>query len=201
MGLNPSFVRILQRQWSVDDYSTITNAYPDHEDIQGPAGINIPQAMESFIPTKSVLLTSEKEMKPILRSAATKLHTRFVPADWKESGMLTRDVLERFPYEEHPNNISLVLTLVQELGIDPNFALKEMADRVVPDIGVLKVFPTAKVSGRHLQFVNGMSANERYATLSNWVRMGFDDIDIQRNPDVIISTVVNNRADRLSLDC
>lgn len=198
MGLNPSFVRILQRQWSVDDYSTITNAYPDHEDIQGPAGINIPQAMESFIPAKSVLLTSEKEMKPILRSAASKLHTRFVPADWKESGMLTRDVLERFPYEEHPNNISLVLTLVQELGIDPNFALKEMADRVVPDIGVLKVFPTAKVSGRRLQFVNGMSANERYATLSNWVRMGFDDIDIQRNPDVIISTVVNNRADRLS---
>ncbi|MBM3300987.1 MAG: hypothetical protein FJY85_13655, partial [Deltaproteobacteria bacterium] len=25
MGLNPSFVKILQRQWSIDDYSTITN--------------------------------------------------------------------------------------------------------------------------------------------------------------------------------
>ena len=198
MGLNPSFVRILQRQWSIDDYSTITNAYPDHEDIQGPAGINIPEAMASFIPAKGVLVTSEKEMKPILRSAAAKLHTRFVSADWKQAGMLTKDVLERFPYEEHPNNISLLLTLMGELGIDPNFALKEMADRVVPDIGVLKVFPTANVAGRHLEFVNGMSANERYATLSNWGRMGFDEIDISKNPDVIISTVVNNRADRLS---
>jgi poly-gamma-glutamate synthase PgsB/CapB len=198
MGLNPSFVKILQRQWSVDDYSTITNAYPDHEDIQGPAGINIPEAMGSFVPRKSVLVTSEKEMEPILRSAADKLGTRFVPADWKEAGMLTKDVLDRFPYEEHPNNIALVLALVKELGIDPDFALKEMADRVVPDIGVLKVFPVANVSGRHLEFVNGMSANERYATLSNWVRMGFDDIDAPEKQGIIISTVVNNRADRLS---
>ncbi|MCA1638789.1 MAG: hypothetical protein LC768_10735 [Acidobacteria bacterium] len=35
MALNPRFVRILQRQWMRDDVSTITNTYPDHEDIQG----------------------------------------------------------------------------------------------------------------------------------------------------------------------
>lgn len=198
MGLNPSFVKILQRQWSVDDYATLTNAYPDHEDIQGPAGINIPVAMESFIPKKSVLVTSEREMEPVLRHASNKLQTRFVSTDWKQAGMLTRDVLERFPYEEHPSNISLLLTLVKELGIDPNFALKEMADRVVPDIGVLKSFQRSEVLGRYLEFVNGMSANERYATLSNWVRMGFDNIDMSVNPDVLISTIVNNRADRLS---
>ena len=94
--------------------------------------------MASFIPAKGVLVTSEKEMKPILRSAAAESHTRFVSADWKQAGMLTKDVLERFPYEEHPNNISLLLTLMEELESDPNFALKEMADRVVPDIGVLR---------------------------------------------------------------
>jgi len=38
MGLTPAYVDILQHKWSRDDYSTITNTYPDHEDIQGPAG-------------------------------------------------------------------------------------------------------------------------------------------------------------------
>ena len=42
MGLTPAYVAILQQQWVRDDLSTITNTYPDHEDLQGPAGINIP---------------------------------------------------------------------------------------------------------------------------------------------------------------
>jgi len=43
MGLTPAYVRILQRSWMRDQFSTITNTYPDHEDLQGPAGINIPR--------------------------------------------------------------------------------------------------------------------------------------------------------------
>lgn len=198
MGLNPSFVKILQRQWSIDDYSTITNTYPDHEDIQGPAGINIPEVMTNFIPKGRVLITSEQEMKPVLSAGAQELGTRLVSVGWLEAGLLTPDVLSRFPYEEHPANIALVLALAGELGIEPDFALKEMADRVVPDLGVLKVYPRAKIRGRRLEFVNGMSANERLATLSNWTRMGFDVIHPETHPGVMISTVVNNRADRLA---
>ncbi|MBA4165295.1 MAG: hypothetical protein C0510_11835, partial [Erythrobacter sp.] len=43
MGLNPSYVRVLQQDWMRDDIGTITNTYPDHEDVQGPAGRNIPE--------------------------------------------------------------------------------------------------------------------------------------------------------------
>ncbi|MCK7505033.1 MAG: hypothetical protein MZV70_13750 [Desulfobacterales bacterium] len=50
MALSPAYVRILQHGWLKDSISTITNAYPDHEDIQGPAGINIPEVMTDFIP-------------------------------------------------------------------------------------------------------------------------------------------------------
>src|SRR3546814_17442539 len=35
MGLNPSYVRVLQQDWMRDDIGTITNTYPDHEDVQG----------------------------------------------------------------------------------------------------------------------------------------------------------------------
>ena len=41
MGLTPAYVDVLQRQWTQDDLATITNTYPDHEDLQGPSGFNV----------------------------------------------------------------------------------------------------------------------------------------------------------------
>ncbi|HRY16012.1 MAG TPA: hypothetical protein P5330_09105, partial [Candidatus Competibacteraceae bacterium] len=197
MGLTPAYVRILQRQWMRDDLATITNAYPDHEDVQGPAGYNIPEVMAEFIPADSLLLTSEEQMLPILRDAARQLNTRVKTVGWLEAGLLTEDVLARFPYEEHPYNIALVLALAKELDVEHDFALKEMADRVVADIGVLKRYPQARVRDRQLAFINGMSANERFGCLNNWERMGFDRQNRDQEPGVWISTVVNNRADRI----
>lgn len=196
MGLTPAFVKILQRQWGRDDYSTITNTYPDHEDVQGPAGIDVPQAMTEFVPKNGVLITSEEEMKPVLEQATRELGSEMKSIGWLEAGLLTPDVLQRFPYEEHPYNVSIVLELAKELGIEPDFALKEIADRVVPDIGVLKVYPRAHVRGRVLQFVSGMAANERLSTTGNWERAGFDTSDSVRNPDVYVCGLINNRADR-----
>lgn len=198
MGLTPSYVDILQQQWMRDDISTITNTYPDHEDIQGPAGINIPQVMTNFIPHNGSLLTTEEQMRPILEAAAKQRNTRFRPVGWLEAGLLTDDVLARFPYDEHPFNIALVLALGDELGIDRDFALKEMADRVVADIGVLKTFAAAPWRSRRLEFVNGMSANERFGCLGNWQRCGFDKLSVEKNPDTWITIVVNNRADRIA---
>ncbi len=197
MGLTPSYVRILQRKWSRDDISTITNTYPDHEDIQGPAGINVAEVMTEFIPESAILISSEEQMKPVLSEGARRVGTKVRFVNWLDAGLLTPDIIERFPYEEHPYNIALVLALAEELGIKRDFAIKEMADRVVPDIGVLKAFPTAPVRSRRLEFINGMSANERYGCLSNWSRMGFKDHDYINNPGELICTVVNNRADRI----
>jgi len=198
MALQPAFVTILQHMWSRDDYSTITNTYPDHEDIQGPAGYNIPEIMALFIPYRGILITSEEEMRPVLAEAASTKGTRFRAIGWLEAELLTDDILSRFPYEEHPYNIALVLDLAKTLGVDPDMAVKEMADRVVPDIGVLKTFPEAEVNNRRFQFVNGMSANERFGTLSNWQRTGFNVHDLEKDAGIMTSTLVNNRADRVS---
>ncbi|BCR06869.1 hypothetical protein DESUT3_39380 [Desulfuromonas versatilis] len=196
MALTPAYVRIVRR-WMRDDLSTITNTYPDHEDLQGPAGINIPEVMCDFIPENGVLCTSEEQMLPVLRQAAALRGTRVHSVGWLEAGLLTPDVLERFPYQEHPHNIALVLSLAAELGIPADFAIKEMADRVLPDLGVLKSFPAARLQGRRLEFVNGMSANERFATLSNWRRTGFDRHALDADPEVWVTTLVNNRGDRV----
>ncbi len=197
MGLTPAYVHILQRHWMRDDIATITNTYPDHEDVQGPAGIDIPEVMTEFIPPKSTLITSEEIMYPILRNAADRLKTKSVPVTWREMGTVTDDIINRFPYEEHPNNIALVASMSEQLGIDRAFSLRTMADNVVLDLGVLKTYPASKVDDRTLQYIMGNSANERLGALGNWRRMGFDQHDIDKDPHIWVSTVVNNRADRV----
>ncbi len=197
MALTPSYVRVLQQDWMRDDIATITNTYPDHEDLQGPAGINIPEVMTEFIPENSTLITSEEHMRPVLRADAMSKGTQMKSTGWLESGLLTDDILQRFPYDEHPNNIALVLSMADELGIERDFALKEMADRVVPDLGVLKSYPPVPLRSRKLEFINGMAANERLGFMGNWQRMGFADHDAAKTPGTWISTVINNREDRV----
>ncbi len=197
MGLTPSYVKVLQRHWMRDDIATITNTYPDHEDVQGPAGRNIPEVMTNFIPEDSCLLTSEEQMRPILVEAAREVGTSFESVGWLEAGLIPDEFLTRFPYEEHPYNIALVTAMAANIGIGPDVAVKEMADRVVQDIGALKVYPEAPIRGRRLEFVLGNSANERFGALGNWTRLGFDRHDPVGEPDLWITTVVNNRADRV----
>jgi poly-gamma-glutamate synthase PgsB/CapB len=197
MALTPSYVDVLQGHWVRDDISTITNTYPDHEDLQGPAGHDIPKVIARFIPRGAKVVTTEGDMLPILVETARDFGTELTRVTWLDCGLIAPDVLARFPYEEHPNNIALVLALADELGVDRDFALKEMADRVVADLGVLKTSPIARVRGRRLQFANGCSANERHGSVGNWIRLGFDRQDPVAEPGVWITTVVNNRADRV----
>ncbi len=197
MGLTPSYVRVLQKDWMRDDISTITNTYPDHEDVQGPAGRNIPEVMTQFIPDHGILLTTEEEMYPILRQAADEFGTRIRPVGWREAGLIHQSLLDRFPYAEHPFNIALVTAMADELGLAPDYAVKEMSDRVVADLGVLKIYPRSAIKGRTLEFVMGNSANERFGAMGNWTRMGFIDHDLAKDPEIFVSTVVNNRADRV----
>ncbi|MEM6708140.1 MAG: hypothetical protein AAF648_05095 [Pseudomonadota bacterium] len=198
MGLTPSYVRVLQRDWMRDDLATVTNTFPDHEDLQGPAGINIPEVMGEFIPERSVLVTSEETMLPLLKDRAVANATELDAVGWYEAGTLTPDVLQRFPYEEHPYNIALVLAVADRLGIDRDLAVKEMADQMVADLGVLKRYPEACVDGRRISFIMGMSANERFGALSNWERMGLAEATPDDHPERWTATLVNNRADRVA---
>jgi gamma-polyglutamate synthase len=198
MALTPPFVRVMQRSWMRDDFSTLTNTFPDHEDLQGPAGVDVPRVMTEFIPKGRVLITSEEQMRPILQQAADEVGTTLRGVGWLESGLIAPDVLARFPYQEHPDNIALVAALGEELGVGRDFALKAMADRVIPDLGVLRTTAPASLSRRTLEFSNGMSANERFGCLGNWSRLGFDAHDPVEDPATMISTVVNNRADRVA---
>ena len=196
MALSPPLVRVLQRHWMQDDLSTLTNAYPDHEDIQGPAGHDVARVISQFIRPGGTVFTSEDQMLPILRAEANAVGAQLTHVGWRDELLIGGDLLARFPYQEHPRNIALVRGVATELGLDPELATADMADQIVPDLGVLKTYPKAEHRGRSLTFVNGMSANERTGFLSNWKRTGFDAPRTESARWLV--TVVNNRQDRVA---
>lgn len=197
MGLTPKYIDILQQQWMKDDFVTLTNCFPDHEDLQGPAGIDVPQVIAKFIAPNSRVWTTEENMLAYLEKEAHQKQADLTTVDWLEVATIPEDLLARFPYQEHPANIALIAKLASEMQIPRSWAIKEMADRVVPDIGVLQTFPYSQLNNANMRFINGMSANERYGALANWQRLGYDQSDRFFKGDFQLVTVINNRADRV----
>lgn len=198
MALNPKYVQLLQHDWMRDDLVTLTNCYPDHEDIQGPAGFNVANVITEFIPKRSTLITSETSYLPLFHDVCKKRQTTMHTVGDREAELIGDDVLELFPYREHPRNIALVERVAKELAIDRDLALLTMAENVVPDLGVLKAYPPCRVRGRILTFLCGNSANERTGFINNWRRTKLDQLDLHRDPHRLVITVVNNRADRIA---
>ncbi|MFK7928774.1 MAG: hypothetical protein AB8H79_11345 [Myxococcota bacterium] len=197
MALNPRYVSILQREWMRDDLTTITNTYPDHEDIQGPSGIDVAQVIAEVLPYNARAITTEQSMTPILAERARLRGTRLdalTPEAWQ---LLPPDLLARFPYQEHPRNIALVVALARTLGVPSDVALRAMADSVVPDLGVLKEYGPIQIDNKKVSYIVGNSANERAGFLSNWVRVGFDGSGADAGLLERRVLVVNNRRDRV----
>ena len=197
MGLEPDYVEIMQRDWMNDEICTITNTYPDHEDVQGPSGLDVATSISHFIGRNSRLLTSEEIMFPVLEQRSKKLGGSITKTRQSVLNALTDDVMALFPYEEHPANVSLVMELANEFGVDGDFALREMTRRVKADIGVLRTYPTICWPESSLQFSNGFSANEKFGCLSNWQRLGLSTMTPESHPKNWLTVLVNNREDRV----
>jgi hypothetical protein len=88
--------------------------------------------------------------------------------------------------------------MADHFGVEREYAIFEMADNVVPDLGVLKRYPEVRLLGRDVSFIVGNSANERAGFMSNWERLGLDRVDPGKDPTERVVTVVNNRYDRIA---
>jgi poly-gamma-glutamate synthase PgsB/CapB len=197
MALRPDYVEQLQLWWTRDDLSTITNTYPDHEDVQGPTGLHVAETIASFVPRGSLLLSTEQQMLPVLRDHCAKRGTQLLALTEEHVSSLPADLLSRIPYQEHPANVALVAGTAEALGLSAEEAIIMMADHVVPDLGALATYGPMRHLGRVVEMTNGMSANERAGFLNNWQRSGFATWDAETQADTFLVTVVNNRRDRV----
>ena len=175
MALRPNFVDVLAHQWMKGRFATLTNAYPDHEDVMGPSGEEVARVIAGFLPEGGEAITAEVEMLPILKAEARRKGTALDAIRPEDADLLPRDLVERIPYQEHPRNVALVAAMAARWGIPRDRAIAAMADCVVPDLGVLKTYPEVTLRSRRVRFSNGMSANERAGALGNWQRLGLAD--------------------------
>ena len=194
MALGPDYADILQHDWMNDDLSTLSNTFVDHENIQGPSGMDVTRALTSFIPADSELFTSEDLMLPVIDDVCRNRNTRLHSLNWRESDLIGDDVLKQFPYTVHPRNLGTVIKIAQHLGVDRNVALREIIHHIIPDLGSFKCYQ-ARFRGRYLEFWNGMSANDRVSTIGNFQNAGFNNIKPQDKTWSV--TIVNNRDDRI----
>lgn len=198
MALNPLYAQFLQESWMQDHFSTMTNTYPDHEDIQGPSGIDVAQSLTHFVPKHATLVTTEEQMLPILEQTARLKKSQVASVSWRESYFIPQEVLQRLPYQEHPLNIALVTRLGSLLGLSKERIWKGFGDFLIADLGALKIFGPITYRDRQLRFINGMSANERLGSIGNWKRCQLDRHHPLKDRASWVVTVVNNRADRIA---
>lgn len=198
MGLNPTYVNLLQAWWMRDDLSTLTNAYPDHEDIQGPTGLDVAATLGGFAPPEALLVCAEENMRPVLAEEAARRDCTLSPVPRAARELVPKELMDRMPHAEHPANVALAAEAMAALGVDRTEAIGLMADHVVPDLGALVVYPKARHLNRDVVFANGMSANDTLSFKHNWRRVGFATHDHRAKPDEWLVTVVNNRADRVA---
>ncbi|MFT4624323.1 MAG: poly-gamma-glutamate synthase PgsB/CapB [Myxococcota bacterium] len=197
MALNPRYVDILQSAWMRDDLATLTNAYPDHEDIQGPTGGDVAVVLGRFAPPDGHVLTTEQNMFPVLEEMANRTGATCELVPLGERELVPADLMARMPYREHPANVALTAEVAARLGIERVEAIGLMADNAMPDLGALIAYPPVRHLGREITFVNGMSANDTLSFRHNWSYAGFADQDDRERPDLYQITVINNRHDRV----
>ena len=145
-----------------DDYSTITNAYPDHEDVQGPAGFDVAQVISEFVPDA--------------RGTSSRRKTRCSPSSASRPRSATRPPRRRLGRERtHRRRPPGPLPLpgapeehragdacsAARLGSPPAWPSPRWPTTSSPTLGYSRSTRRVAWAGRTLDFTNGMSANER----------------------------------------
>ncbi|HPQ40409.1 MAG TPA: hypothetical protein PLV45_08545 [bacterium] len=194
MALGSDYAGTLQHDWMNDTLSTLSNTFVDHENIQGPTGMDVARSLTAFIPYHSTLFTAEDNMQPLIAEICRERNTELHDLAWYESDLIGDDVLEQFPYTVHPRNLGMVLKMARHLAIDETVALREIARNIIPDLGSFKCYQT-RFRSRYLEFWNGFSANDRMSAVENWQKAGF--YDVRDSAQTWCIGIINNRDDRI----
>ena len=163
MAVQPQYQWISEHQMVKSHIGVITNARPDHLDEMGPTEVDVVKSLCNSIPVGGTLVTAEHKHKDILQSVADRNESEIF---FSNESTVSENVLNKFAYIEHPQNIAIALDVCHKMGVERDIALSGM-HRVRPDLGALVVWKLLGKKGS-LQFVNGMAANDPVSTLQIW---------------------------------
>ena len=169
MALQPRFQSLTETHMVRSTHGVITNARRDHLDVMGPTGLDVALAIAGSTPVNARLYTAEREYIDVFNSAAEDRGSTVRQISDAEVAAIPDEVLERFRYQEHAENVALSLCVCEELGVDREVALEGMA-ALPPEPGVMQIY-RLNYHNRELVFVNAFAANDPESTRRIWERI------------------------------
>jgi len=160
MAVNPQYQWISEHRIVRSTLSVITNVRKDHVDEMGVSNNEIAYSLSNTIPFNSKVITSEQKISYPLEDIARKRNSSLIIANNND---IDNEYLKKFPYLEHPENISLALKVCQEYGISKKVALDGML-MTNPDPGALFIWNLKKSN----QFISAFAANDPESTFKVW---------------------------------
>jgi len=185
MALQPLLQSLSELKLIQATHGVITNARPDHLEVMGPGERDVARALAGMTPVAGMLYTTETEQLGELKQAAEDRDSKLAVVE----PLTDAEVLSRFRYTEHGDNVALALKVCADLGVDREVALEGMVN-ARPDPGAMTE-RRVDFFGRQITFVNGFAANDPVSTKQGWELASSRHSDLERR-----IAVFNCRADR-----
>jgi poly-gamma-glutamate synthase PgsB/CapB len=186
MAIRPELQAVSERRLIKATVGVITNVREDHLDEMGPTLHDIALALSLTIPEGGIVFTAERDHLAIIEQQALDFKAKVQAIG--ENG-LPEDVMGRFGYIEHRENVALATAVCEFLGVAKATALAGMI-MATPDPGALRRY-IIRHRDKEIEFINAFAANDPQSTLSIWRRL-----HIRSQEDKPLLTILFNRGDR-----
>lgn len=166
MAIKPELQTLLEDRMIRSTHSVLTNVRADHLDEMGPTLPDVARNLGRTIPRNGMFFTAERTFLPVLCERAVERGST-VSSALPES--VTEEMLSKFSYVEHPDNVALALAVCNAFGVDTRVALDGMT-RALPDPGVMQIH-RVNDGGREMVFINAFAANDPDSYVLAWERL------------------------------
>lgn len=165
MAITPEYIKIFEEKIMKSNVGVITNIREDHLDVMGPTIQDVARNVCLSLPYKGITFTCEQRFFDTIKKEAEKRKTEifYIDPSW-----VNDDILEKFSYIEHKENVAIACAVCEYFGIKKERALESMFE-VRPDPGVLERY-IINVFGKKLEFYSAFAANDPESTSILWKR-------------------------------
>ena len=192
MSVQPAILAVESRRLIRPQILVITNARVDHREEMGETRSEIARGLAAAIPAGATVFVLEEENQPEFERAASEAGSRLVTVGERSRPPAEVSWPNRSPGQVFDGDIRLALAVADELGVDPEPALRGIAG-ARPDFGSLRAWDA--VLGEPpapWTLVSAFAANDPESSRRALARLA----GLQREQPRELVGVLNLRADR-----
>lgn len=186
MAVQPEYQWISEHKMIRSNIGVITNIRPDHVDEMGYNINDITRSLCNTIPNSGTLISTKVTTANIIKQKASEYNTNVL---FTSEADISTDLMDKFSYLEHRENVALALKVCSLAGIDKDVALNGMTS-AQPDPGALHIWKIGTTK-KNIFFINAFAANDPESTYRIWTMLK------TKVSNANIAIFLNTRSDRL----